>query len=78
MHIQSGNISWDHLGGNLSLKKVKTATLNNAVKFMIASIIFAERALRTAKTIAHIPAIIPTMWCRFIGESPENEMFEAY
>ena len=49
--------------------------LNNAVKFMTASIIFAERALRTAKAIAHIPAIIPTIWCRFIGESPENEMF---
>ena len=75
MHIQSGNISWDHLGGNLSLKKVEMATPDNRVKVMSASMISAERTLRTVKPIAHIPAIIPTMWCRFIGASPESDIF---
>ena len=75
MHIQSGNISWDHLGGNLSLKKVEMAIPDNTVKFRNALMISAERALRTVKPIAHTPATIPTIWCRFIGETPENEMF---
>ena len=67
---QDGNIGWDHLGGNLSLKNVETATTENSVKFMSASMIFADMALRTVKPIPPIPAIIPTIWCRFIRVFP--------
>ncbi|MDE0399041.1 MAG: hypothetical protein OXL96_14685 [Candidatus Poribacteria bacterium] len=60
-HIQNGNILWDHLGVNLSLKKVETAIADNAVKYRSASKIFPERALRIAKPMAHIPTKIPTI-----------------
>ena len=59
---QNGNIGWDHLSGNLSLKNVEMATIDNRMKFMSASMVFPERALRTAKPIPHIPAMIPTIW----------------
>lgn len=72
---QDGNIGWDHLEGNLSLKKVEAATTENRVKFMSASMMFVERTLRTVKPIPHIPAIIPTIWCLFMSRSPKYDVF---
>ena len=74
-NIQNGIISWDHLGDNLSLKKVEMAIPDSTEKLTIAPMIFAEMALRTAKPIAHIPAMIPTTWCHFMTESPESDKF---
>ena len=59
--IQNGSILWDHLGVNLSLKKIETAIADNPVKYMSAPKISPERALRIAKPIAHIPMEIPTI-----------------
>ena len=58
---QNGNIGWDHLRGNLSLKKVEMVKTENIVKTMNASMTFADTALRTVKPIPHIPAIVPTI-----------------
>ena len=65
--IQNGNSLCDHLCVNLSLKKLETAITDNAMKYKRASTILPERKLRIAKPIAHIPAKIPTIWCRFIA-----------
>ena len=73
--IQNGNISWDHLRGNLSLKKVEMVKTENAVNVMSASMISADTALRTVKPILQIPAIIPTIWCFFMREFPTDDMF---
>ena len=69
-HIQNGNISWDHLRGNLSLKKVEMVKTENIVNVMSASMIFADTALRPVKPIPPTPAIIPAIWCRFIRVFP--------
>ena len=68
--IQNGNISWDHLRGNLSLKKVEMVITENAVNVVSASMISADTALRTVRPIPHIPAIIPTIWYLFISVFP--------